>query len=65
MMSVKLLHTVRVGLALCVIIPQQASAQPNFYRGKTVTLVVGYSAGGDMPACSRAISDATFPAIRP
>src|SRR5947207_8896387 len=56
MMLVKLLHTLRVALALCVIIPQPASAQQNFYRGKTVTLVVGYSAGGGYDQYARLLA---------
>ena len=56
MMSIKLLHTVRVALALCVIVPQQASAQQNFYRGKTVTLVVGYSVGGGYDQYARLLA---------
>ena len=32
------------------------SAQENFYRGKTLRLVVGFSAGGGFDVYSRAIS---------
>jgi tripartite-type tricarboxylate transporter receptor subunit TctC len=33
-----------------------ASAQDDFYRGKTIRIVVGYSAGGGFDTYSRAIA---------
>lgn len=47
-------------LAACLIaaplLPGQILAQENFYRGKTLRLVVGFSAGGGFDVYSRAIS---------
>src|ERR1044072_2690653 len=50
------------GLRFCVIATgivaaaHTATAQPNFYEGKTVTLIVGNAAGGGYDAAARALA---------
>ena len=47
------------GLGLIVLVAATwaaASAQDDFYRGKTIRIVVGYSAGGGFDTYSRAIA---------
>jgi tripartite-type tricarboxylate transporter receptor subunit TctC len=41
-----------------------AAAQDDFYRGKTIRIVVGYSAGGGFDTYSRAIP-VTWPSTSP
>jgi tripartite-type tricarboxylate transporter receptor subunit TctC len=45
-----------LALALSVPLPQGASAQESFYRGRTVTIVVGYSAGGGYDQYARLVA---------
>jgi tripartite-type tricarboxylate transporter receptor subunit TctC len=42
-------------LAACFVIPEQAAAE-NFYAGKTVTILVGFSAGGGFDVNARALA---------
>jgi tripartite-type tricarboxylate transporter receptor subunit TctC len=44
-------------IAFCLVaIAHPAAAQPNFYEGKTVTLIVGNAAGGGYDAAARALA---------
>jgi tripartite-type tricarboxylate transporter receptor subunit TctC len=45
-----------LALALSVPLPQGASAQESFYKGRTVTIVVGYSAGGGYDQYARLVA---------
>src|SRR5450432_2444288 len=45
-----------MALVLCAVAILPARAQQNFYRGKTVTLVVGYSAGGGYDQYARLVA---------
>ena len=42
-------------LAACFAIPQQAAAE-DFYAGKTLTILVGFSAGGGFDINARALA---------
>src|ERR1700759_1748940 len=54
-MMVRLLRAMSAMLALAGAV-QRAHAQQDFYRGKTVTLVVGYSAGGGYDQYARLLA---------
>jgi tripartite-type tricarboxylate transporter receptor subunit TctC len=56
MTTIKPLLRVLAALALCATATPPALAQQNFYRGKTVTLVVGYSAGGGYDQYARLLA---------
>ena len=45
-----------LALALSVPFPQSASAQESFYKGRTVTIVVGYSSGGGYDQYARLVA---------
>src|SRR5688572_12045633 len=45
-----------IAAALCsatLVVPASAQSVENFYRGKSIDLIVGYGAGGDYDAYSR------------
>jgi tripartite-type tricarboxylate transporter receptor subunit TctC len=44
------------GLALTAVLPTLAASQDQFYAGKTVTIVVGYSAGGGYDQYARMVA---------
>jgi len=54
MMTIAMLRSVLAALVLCVV--TTAHAQEDFYRGRTVTLVVGYSAGGGYDQYARLVA---------
>ena len=56
-MKATVLFTLRLGVSLFLLagIPRPASAQ-EFYKGKTIRIIVGYAAGGGCDLYSRAIS---------
>src|SRR5438046_9882610 len=43
-------------LALCPISPGHAQTLPSFYKGKTIDLYIGYSAGGGYDVYARALA---------
>ena len=43
-------------LALCPISPGRAQTLPSFYKGKTIDLYIGYSAGGGYDVYARALA---------
>jgi tripartite-type tricarboxylate transporter receptor subunit TctC len=42
-----------ISICLALIVAESAEAQENFYRGKTLRIVVGFSAGGGFDVYSR------------
>lgn len=46
---------VAIGVSLVVVSPQVALAQGHFYEGKTISLVLGFGAGGGNDAYARLI----------
>jgi tripartite-type tricarboxylate transporter receptor subunit TctC len=45
-----------LALALCSALPHRGSAQDNYFRGKTINIVVGYSAGGGYDQYARLVA---------
>jgi len=45
-----------VAVAWTIIVPRISSAQANFYEGKTIRIIVGFSAGGGYDALARMLS---------
>ena len=48
--------SIALALSLALSATSSVSAQPNFYEGKTVTLIVGNAAGGGYDAAARALA---------
>jgi tripartite-type tricarboxylate transporter receptor subunit TctC len=49
-------HLQKIALLMSLLLAAPAGAQDNFYRGKTLRIVVGFSAGGGFDVYSRTIS---------
>src|SRR5437764_12756849 len=49
-------RTILAGSAMLAFLASTARAQDDFYKGKTVTLVVGYSAGGGYDQYARLLA---------
>jgi hypothetical protein len=60
------MRTILFAVLLFFISSTSVHAQADFYKGKTIRLVIGYSAGGTMTSGhgrSRGFGASTFPAI--
>src|SRR5262249_5218782 len=56
MKATRSLGLLALALVLASAVTQRAAAQDSFYRGKTVTIVVGYSAGGGYDQYARLVA---------